>query len=184
MRVRHQSSKEIEMGLYDDDNAAVTTGDLAIRDYWRAKFNDMMLDQALKSKQAEGPIAYNLVSGVKLLDELLATYPNHEGLKKWKQKAVMIQGKIGPDFDRTGGFTKNCLWNEHSYQEAFVGYNCGQLFGQENNWPEAYDCFRTAAQKLDFLQDKVEQWPPADAAWVKEKKPEVDRLRDEASKKK
>ena len=170
------------MGLYDDDNAAVTTGDLAIRDYWRAKFNDLMLDQALKSRQAEGAIGMELVSAVRLLDGLLAIYPNHADLKKWKQKAVMIQGKIGPDFERSAGFTMNCVWNQHSYQEAYVGYNCGQLFGQQNNWPEAFDCFRTAAQKLDFLQDKVQDWPPEIAAWVKEKKPEVDRLRDEAVK--
>jgi tetratricopeptide (TPR) repeat protein len=172
------------MGLYDDDNAAVTTGDLALRDYWRAKFNDMMLDQALKSKQSEGAIGYALIGAIQLLDELLKTYPNHEDLKRWKQKAVTIQGKIGPNFSRSDSFTANCVWNQHSYQEAYVGYHCGQLFGQQNNWPEARDCFRTAAQKLEFLQDKVDLWPAENAAWVKEKKAEVERLRDEAGKKK
>jgi quinol monooxygenase YgiN len=171
------------MGLYDDDNAAVTTGELKLRDYWRAKFNDQMLDQALKSRQDEGAIGYTLIGSVSLLDELLKTYPNHEDLKKWKQKAVTIQGKIGPDFNRSGGFTKSCVWNEHSYQEAYVGYHCGKMFAANNEWAEAYDCYRTAAQKLNFLQDRTEAWPADAVAFVKEKNSEVETLRDEMGKK-
>ena len=35
------------MGLYDEDNKAVTQGDLKLLDYWRAKFNAEQMEGAI-----------------------------------------------------------------------------------------------------------------------------------------
>ena len=40
-------------GLYDSNDKDITTGELADQDYWWAKFDNMMLDLAVKQHQPE-----------------------------------------------------------------------------------------------------------------------------------
>jgi hypothetical protein len=160
------------MGLYDADNKAVTAGDLKVLDYWRAKFNAEMLEQAIKTRQPEGVIGLELVGAISLLDDLRKTYPAHEGLKAWRERAAAVQAMIDPNASRSGSFDGRCLWNEHSYREAYVGYHCGQCADAEGDHTFAADCYKTAAQKLGYLQrrieegERVENWSPEAIAWV------------------
>jgi hypothetical protein len=177
------------MGLYDDDNESLASGDIALRDYWRAKFNAEMLEQALKTKQPEGAIGMELISALSLLDELLTIYPSHEDLKTWQARAKAIQAKIDPNFSRGSSFTSRCMWNEHSYREAFVGMHCGDMGAGSDDWELAYDCYRTAGQKLEFLNKRitagehVEGWPPETVAWIQEQYPSALRKEEAAGKK-
>lgn len=176
------------MGLYND-NETTTSGDLRSRDYWRARFNADMLEQALATRQPEGRIGYELIGAISVLDDLLKTWPNHSGLRQWRDRAVAVQKQVDPNADRQAPFTGRCLWNEHSYQEAFVGHHCGKLFADNLEYGEAFDCFRTAAQKLEFLSrrldenDHVDGWPTDIVAWIRQVRPEVESLREEMGKK-
>ena len=177
------------MGLYDDDDQRLESGDIAVRDYWRAKFNAEMLEQALKTRQAEGAIGMELISSLSLLEELLATYPSHQDLQAWRTRAKTIQDKMGPDFQRGGSFTSRCLWNEHSYREAFVGMHCGDMGAASDDWELAFDCYRTAGQKLEFLNNRiqsgehVEGWPAETVAWIQEQLPIAQQKQEAAGKK-
>ncbi len=158
------------MGLYDDDDKSLESGDIALRDYWRAKFNAEMLEQALKTRQPEGAIGMELISTLSFLDELLtATYPSHQDLQAWRARAKTIQDKMGPDFQRSGSFTSRCMWNEHSYREAFVGMHCGDMGADLDDWELAFDWGGLPdrpGRKLEFLcnnriqsGEHVEGWP-------------------------
>jgi len=176
------------MGLYDDDKN-VTSGELKDRDYYRAKWAFEQIDQAIKERQPEGAIGMQLISEVRLLDDLIKTYPKHELLQKWREKEVSIQKKIGEDFNRSEGFKPGCLWNEYAYREAYVGFHCGKTAAADRDWPMAHDCFRESAKQLGFLQrrldnnERVDNWPPEFVQWIKETKVEAEKLRDETEKK-
>ena len=168
------------MGLYDDDNEAVTSGALKLLDYWRAKFNAEQLEEAIKTRQPEGAIGLELVSVVSLLDDLLKTYPNHDELKAWRERALAVQKRIDPNASRNDGFDSRCVWHEHSYREAWVGYHCGKLAEQEGDSAFAADCYRTARQKLGYLtgrldsSERVGDWPPSVPLWIRETSAELE----------
>jgi hypothetical protein len=169
------------MGLYDEDNKAVTQGDLKLLDFWRAKFNAEQMEEAIKTRQPEGVIGLELVSALSLLNDLLKTYPNHEALKAWRERAAAVQAMIDPDASRRESFDGRCLWHEHSYREAYVGYYAGQIAEREGDSTFAGDAYRTALQKLNYLHgrleanDRVSDWPASVTDWVREKKAELDR---------
>jgi hypothetical protein len=175
-------------GLYDDDKNA-TSGDLKDRDFWRAKWADEQIDQAIKEHQPEGAIGMELISQVHLLDDLIKQHPKHEQLLKWREHAASIQKKIGEDFNRSDSFKPGCLLNEYAYREAYTGLHCGKAAAADKDWPMALDCFRESAKQLGFLQkriennERVDNWPPEFVKWIKETKPEVEQLRDDAAKK-
>jgi hypothetical protein len=176
------------LGLYND-NETTTSGDLKSRDYWRARFNAEMLEQALTTRQPEGRIGFELIGAISVLDDLLKVWPNHSSLQQWHERASAVRKQVDPNADRQAPFTGRCMWNEHSYQEAFVGYHSGKLFAAELEYGEAFESFRTASQKLDVLtrrldeNDHVDGWPAEIVAWIRQVKPEVEQLREETSKK-
>jgi len=176
------------MALYSDNEQA-TNGDLRVRDYWRARFNAEQLELAIQTRQPEGRIGFELIGAISVLDDLLKAYSNHENLKKWRDRAMAVQKEVDPNADRQAPFTGRCLWLEHSYREAYVGYHCGKLFQDNLEFGEAFDCFRTAGQKLEFLQkrldtnDHVDGWPTDAVAWIRDISPEVEQLRDDTAKK-
>lgn len=168
------------MGLYDQDNKAVTTGALKELDYWRAKFNAEQLEEALKTRQPEGVIGLELVSVVSLLDDLLKTYLNHDDLKSWRERAVAVQKMIDPEASRRDSFDGRCVWNEHSYQEAYVNYYAGKFAESQGDSASAAGAFRTALQKLNYLSGRLEanervaDWPASVPVWIRETKAELD----------
>jgi hypothetical protein len=176
-------------GLYDDDATKVTGGDLKERDYWRAKWNSIRLEEAIKERQPEGAIMMELIGDVSLLDDLLKKYPNHEDLKKWRARAGEIQKKINPDANRGESFKAGSLWNEHNYREAYVGLNCGKVAMAEQDWKEARSCLNDAERDFKIMTNRLEQndrvaaWPPDAAGWVKTASAEATQLNEEVAKK-
>lgn len=170
------------MGLYDDDNTAVESGDLKERDYWRAKFNAEMLEQALQTRQPEGLIGLELIGALSLLDDLRKTYPNHRDLKAWRERALAVQAKIDSNASRNDSFTSRCQWGHHAYREAYVGYHCGKIAASQGDYALATDCLKTARQKLTFIQGRIADggteanWPDEAKSWAVETDAEVARL--------
>lgn len=166
-------------GLYGDDAGKITSGDLKDRDYWRAKWASLQIDQALKERQPEGAVLMQIISEVSLLDDLVKKYPNHEEIKKWREHAVQIRKACDPDADRHALFKPGCLWNEPTYREAYVGYNCGKSAIADKDWPMAHDCLSDADKQLGFLKTRLERgegtanWPEDFVKWIKDTKREV-----------
>src|SRR5450755_1628092 len=98
--------------LYASDATSVKSGDLMDRDYWRAKWDSIRLDEAIKERQPEGAILIAVIGQTNLLDELIKKYPNYQDFKTWKAHAESIKGKIDPNANRSDGFKPGSLWNE------------------------------------------------------------------------
>jgi hypothetical protein len=87
----------------------MTSGPIASRDYWESKFNADQLEQAIKDRQPEGAIAWQLISATQLVDDLLKKYPNHRKLQIWHDRFAAVQKQIGDNFDRSAEFKPGCL---------------------------------------------------------------------------
>jgi hypothetical protein len=74
-------------GLYDSDATSIKGGPSLDRDYWRAKWDSMRLEDALKERQPEGAVLIAVIGQIQLLDELIKKYPNDQELKDWKARA-------------------------------------------------------------------------------------------------
>jgi hypothetical protein len=168
--------------LYESDSTGVKGGDLLDRDYWRAKFDSIRLDEAIKERQPEGAILLAVISETNLLDELLRKYPNHQDLKKWKAHAEEIKGKISPNANRSDGFKPGSLWNEYNYKESYVNYNYGKVGIEKKDWAAARDGLNYAERNLGFLvtriknNDRVAAWPDGAAKWVQDTAADVAKL--------
>ena len=71
-------------GLYDSDAASIKSGPILDRDYWRAKWDSMRLEDAIKERQPEGAVLIAVIGQIQLLDDLIKKYPNDQELKDWK----------------------------------------------------------------------------------------------------
>jgi hypothetical protein len=109
-----------QIGLYDDNNADIKSGDLNSQDYWWTKFDAMMLDLAIKQHQPEGRIGMNISIALRRMDDLIKKYPKHEGIQKWKAHFLEVQAKINPDASRSQGFTTECPWDEANFAQLWV----------------------------------------------------------------
>jgi hypothetical protein len=165
------------MGLYDDDNASVTSGDLGNKDYWYSKAHNEALEQALKSKQPEGFIKDLLPEVIKAHDAVLKTYPNHEDVKKWKAKATTIQGKINPKADWSGakpGFGWDI--NNSPLIHGWVEYHWMKWAQAAGEKRTAYEQAQSATNHLgDYGAKKFYKgWPDDLKAWVDKALEEAD----------
>jgi len=173
--------------LYANDTASIKTGDLMDRDYWRAKWDSMRLDEAIKERQPEGAILMSVISQINLLNDLLKKYPNDEDFKSWKKHAEEIQGKISSDANRGDSFKPGSLWNELNYKEAFVNLNYARTAIDKKDWREAKDGLNYADRNLGFLRDRVKNndrvsaWPDGAAAWVQQASADVAKMNGEVS---
>src|SRR5205823_1795835 len=77
LRRGNSSRSEVtRMGLYDDDNATLTKGDVFNEDFFWAKAYSIALDGALKTRQPEGAIRALIERAIPQHDTVLKTYPN------------------------------------------------------------------------------------------------------------
>lgn len=174
-------------GLYESDASAIKSGPILDRDYWRAKWNSMRLDDAIKERQPEGAILIAVIGQLQLLDELIKKYPNDEDFKKWQAQAQSVQAKIDPNANRSDEFKPGCLWAEINYREAYVNYNYAKLAIEQQNWEAARDGIRYAEQNLEPLEqrikdnDRVSAWPSGAADWVTTTAPELAKMREQVN---
>jgi hypothetical protein len=176
-------------GLYDSDASAIKSGPILDRDYWRAKWNSMRMDDAIKEHQPEGAILIQVIGQQQLLDDLIKKYPNDEDLKKWQTEAKDVQAKIDPDANRSDELKAGCLWSEINYREAYVNYNYAKTAMDQKNWDAAHDGIVYAQQNLEPLQqrikdnDRVNAWPEGAAKWVTDTSAELARMDDQVKQK-
>lgn len=168
--------------LYASDSTSVKSGDLLDRDYWRAKWDSIRLDEAIKERQPEGAILIAVIGQTNLLDELIQKYPNYQDLKTWKTHAESIKGKIDPNANRGESFKPGSLWNELNYKEAYVNYNYAKTAIDKKDWAAAHDGLSYASRNLGFLVDRVKKndrvnaWPDGAAKWVEDTSADVAKL--------
>lgn len=88
------------MGLYDADNAKITSGPIKdcdgriLNDYNDAKMKSEKIDQYLKERKDEKSVFLMANSLKDSCERLLETYPNHKEVKTWHKKAQSLVQKI------------------------------------------------------------------------------------------
>ena len=162
-------------------DTSITKGDLNNQDYWWARFDDMMLDYALKARQPEGRIDLQLVGAIKRLDDLLKKYPNHEGLKAMKQHADDIKSKIDPKADRSPSFSPEVPWEESNFAQLWVNLHHAKFAHDQKDDATAAGLLSNIRQNQDILlkPDRLKQYPPELKKWVEDSKAEADQLAKE-----
>ena len=168
------------MGLYDDDQAAVTTGDINNKEYWYAKAHAESLEQALKTRQPEGAIKDWLKEVLGAQDEALKAYANHEDLKKWKERTLAIQKKINPNAD-WASWKADWPWNT-PYIHGWVEYNWAKCAKAAGDWSTVYEQSRSAGNHLGEYgaQKNMKGWAEDLQKWVVDAKTEMDALWEES----
>lgn len=171
------------MGLYDDDKASITSGDILSVGYWQAKFEADRLEQALKTKQPEAAIKGLVPSVISLCDDFLKEYPNHGEVQKWKQKAETIQKKLDPNpppADFKGNFAH---WKDFSYESAWRFSNLAKMAAADEDWGLAHSYASSAIENLVRAAGRMTNWPADAQEWVKTTTPEIEKLDEMVQKK-
>jgi hypothetical protein len=170
------------MGLYDDDLAAVTSGDVNSKEFFYAKAHAEALEFALKSKQPEGAIKDFLKEVIKAQDEALKTYANHGDLKKWKERAETIQKKISPSASWTS-WKHDWPWNS-PYVHGWVEYHWAKCAKEAGDWNTVYEQSRAAQNHLGEYgaQKEMKSWSKELQDWLPKAKAEMEALWEESRK--
>jgi hypothetical protein len=165
-------------GLYADDAKAIKDGDVCDRDYFQAKFDMMMLDMAIKQRQPEGKIGLNLVSTVHNLEDMNKKYPNHEGIKKWKDHAEEIQKKIDPNADRRADWKPGMPWDEANFVQYWVNFYTTKECLKNNDREKAKLYFSNVKQNYEILNrpDRLKDYPDDLKKWFEDSKEEVEKI--------
>lgn len=154
------------MGLYDDDNAAVTGGDLAEVIYWQTKFEFLKLEAALASRQPEYAIKGILPGIINGAADVLKTYPNHADVKAWSDKAKLIQGKIDPNAAPAEFKSDFAHWKDYAYEAGWRHLHLAKSLSAKHDLAMAKSHAKDAATQLGRAKERSANWPADVQAWV------------------
>ena len=161
------------MGLYDDDNAALTTGDVLDVIYWQTKFAALKLEAALKSRQPESAIRGLIPSLVYGCAEVMRDYPNHTEVRTWRDEAIGVEKKISPDAPPAGFKSDFAYWQDYSYESAWRFYHLAKMSEKMESMTMARAYATDAAKQLGFASSKMSEWPAEVQEWVRSAKTEM-----------
>lgn len=171
------------MGLYDDDKASVTSGDVNDVIYWQTKFAHLKLDAALKSRQPEAAVKGLIPSVVNGANDVLKEYPAHAEVKAWLENAKRIEGKISPNpapEDFKGDFAH---WKDYSYEAGWRSYHVAKMAAAEQKWGVALDHAKEVVTQFGRSVDRMANWPADVQGFIKTAKAEMEKLKEEAASK-
>lgn len=170
-------------GLSAEEARAVTSGDLDDQDYWWAKFDARMLEDAVRTHQPEGRVAVDVASSIRRLDELAARYPRHAEIAGWRARAKEVAARLDPNALRNVAYGPGCLWAEANYAQAWVNWHWGrmQLDGGDR---QGRGLVAHALHNLDLLSapGRMDHYPAETRQWVIDTRQAAQRLLDETKK--
>ena len=173
-------------GLYADDTKDKTSGDLNDQDYWWAKWDAKMLDEAIKTRQPEGRIGVNIGSSLRRLDDLAKKYPKHEEIQKWKKHFEEVQAKIDPNANRGDSFKPGFPWGMSNFEQAWVNFHWGKMKADANDVQGAVGLYQNVVYNLNLIKehpDLFDTMPEEYKTWAKEHKPEAEKILADLKKK-
>lgn len=172
-------------GLYAEEDARIRSGDLNDQDYWWAKFDAMMLEEAIRTRQPEGHISIDLASSRGKLDTLVRKFPEHEEIRKWKARADEVAERIDEDKDRSVPYKPGFLWGEANYAQAWVNWHWANEALKANDAQNAKGLLDNVVRNLEMLSrpGRMDHYPVETRAWVEKTLPEAKVLRASLTKK-
>jgi hypothetical protein len=154
------------MGLYDDDKAAVTSGDLLDVCYWQTKFAALKLEAALKSRQPEWPIRLLVADVINSCTDLLRTYPGHEDVMGWRDHAREIEKKIDPNAPSADFKSNFAQWRDYSYESGWRFYHLAGMAAADDDRSLALSYAREGIKQLERTVERMAEWPAEVQEWV------------------
>ena len=162
------------MGLYDDDNKAVTSGDVLDVVYWQTKFAAMKLDAALATRQPEYPIRLLTAEVVNGCADVLKTFPNHEDVQKWQEKAKAIAAKVDPNAPSADFKSNFAHWKDYAYEAGWRHYHVAKMALADDDKALARSHASEGVKQLTRAVDRMVEWPEDVRAWVTSAKAELE----------
>jgi hypothetical protein len=175
------SSHASAAGLYEDDKN-VTKGPLNVQEYWRARWDSMMLDLAIKQHQPEGRIGHDLAGMITNLEDLEKKYPKHEEIKAMKAHAQEIQKKIDPNASHTDEWKPGMPWDDSNFVQLWVNWHTVQELLKTNDKPKARSLMQNVMQNYNLIKpEMIKDYPDDLKKWFDDTKPEAEKLSKELS---
>jgi hypothetical protein len=178
---------EEKKGLYADEGKDKTTGDLKDQDYWWAKWDAKMLEEAIKTRQPEGPISINVAVALRRLEPLVKKYPKHEDLKKWQTRFEEIDKKLDPNANRTASWKPGFPWDMSNYAQAWVNWHYGKMLADDNDVELAVAMYQNVVQNFKLISEREDtlfkEMPEECHKFVQENKPKAEKILADLKKK-
>jgi hypothetical protein len=164
--------------LYGDEGKDVKSGDLNDQDYWWTQYDMTMLDLCLKQHQPEGKIGLELASTTRRIDDLVKKYPQHAGLKQWKQHADEVVAKIDPNASRGESFKPGCPWDQSNFGQAWVNWRHAQMQLAAKDEEHAFGLLQNVKQNFDILlkPGRMDDYPADLRKWVTDTNVELNKI--------
>ena len=160
--------------------------DIAEIDYWEIKYHAIMMEDALKTKQPQGPLAVDVAVLKRNLDDYIAKHADNENLKKWQQRVKEVEKRLDPNADRSKSFKPGFLWDDNAFKQSWVSMHLAKMALADKDYDTAFMHYANAKEKLNQLltiKDRMEDWPEEAMKWVKDMKPIADEKTEELAKK-
>ena len=171
------------MGLYDDDNAALSEGDINDGNYWRSKAFATALDDALKTRQPEQKVRALAEECMTVHDEALKTYPNHKDLQAWRAKAEEIHGKCDPKA-KSENFKPDFPWGNNYYWQGWASIHRARQAKELGDWQTVFEEARNVRGRwYNCEREAKNKWPEDVKNFFLEGYEQAQELQAEASKK-
>ena len=174
-------------GLYADEGKDKTSGDIKDQDYFWAKWDAKNLEDAIKSRQPEGPISINVAVGLRRLEALEKKYPKHEDIKKWKARFEQIQNKLDPNANRGASWKPGFPWDMSNYAQAWVNWQHANMLAADNDVQEAVGLLQNVVQNLKLISEREDtlfkEMPQECHDFIKETKPKAEKMLADLKKK-
>jgi len=181
------AAAEEKKGLYADEGKDKTTGDLKDQDYWWAKWDAKCLEDAIKTRQPEGPISVNVAIALRRLEPLVKKYPKHEDLKKWQARFQEIEKKLDPNANRRDSWKPGFPWDMSNYAQAWVNWHYGKMLADDNDVEQAISMYQNVVQNLKLISEKEDslfkELPEECHKFVQENKPKAEQILADLKKK-
>jgi len=144
------------MGLYADEGKDKTSGDLKDQDYWWAKWDAKMLEEAIKTRQPEGAISINVAVGLRRLNDLAKKYPKHEDIKKWQKRFEEINDKLDPNADRRASWKPGFPWDMSNFSQSWVNLQYGKMLMDDNDAEQALGMYDNVLRNFKLITEHPE----------------------------
>jgi hypothetical protein len=164
------------MGLYDDENAAVTAGDLADVIYWQTKFAHLKLEAAVRTRQPERAVGALVAEVTAGAADLLRTFPNHREVAAWRDRALAVAERIDPTAAPANLRPDFGHWTDYAYESGWRSYHMAKSAVAVGDARVALAHAREAVAQLTWAEGRMADWPVDIRQFVKLARPEMAKL--------
>jgi len=174
-----RAADEKGKGLYANDAKEATKGDLDDQDYWGARWDARMLEEAIKTRQPEGPISINVAVGLRRLNDLAKKYPKHEEIKKMQARFQQIQDKLDPNANRRDSWKPGFPWDMSNFAQAWVNWHWGKMAADANDAERAVGLYDNVVRNLRIISERPElfkEMPDEYKKFAEENKPKAEKI--------